>query len=273
MVHPRATEVQVLRIDQPHYEALKKKAHAHSERKLQDARHEAGHVVLSYALRIAPIEMVDIRPKARLTGNLYEQVKRRLATSISFIGGTTSPLVSEANAQRADTRHILGEACLGFGGMAASRGDAIGLEGDLGKIRSRIESLVVSTRPSIPFASKAAQEKEQTVVRLCDRLKSLAHEIIADPVVAARHEELTKRLLEKGQLSQEDLEAVVEPTTLPDHSYRLEEIRKEFHLPEQCGTGPSASTGSRGSWIVSPPIGSLTSMFGVHDSGEDDGPK
>jgi hypothetical protein len=110
-------------------------------------------------------------------------------------------------------------------------------------------------------------------VRLCDRLKSLAHEIIADPVVAARHEELTKRLLEKGQLNQEDVEAVVEPTALPDNSHRLEEIRKEFDLPEQCGNGPSALTGSGRSWIVSPPIGSLTLIFGEHDSDEDDGPK
>jgi hypothetical protein len=202
------------------------------------------------------VELIDIHPKAILRDNLHEQLKRGLATSFSFIGGTTSPLVSEIEARRRHTRHALGVACQGFGGVAASRGDETGLKGDLGRIQPLVQSLVASTRPLAALASGTAQVQERTVVGLCDRLKSLAHEIITDPVVADRHEQLTKRLSEKEQLSQEEVEAIVEPTTLPDYSHRLEEIRKEFHLPEQLETGSSKSTDSGRSGVFSSAIGS-----------------
>jgi hypothetical protein len=56
---------------------------------------------------------------------------------------------------------------------------------------------------------------------------------MANPVVASRQEELTRQLAEKLQLNQEEVKAIVEPASLPDYSNRLEEIRKEFNLPEQ----------------------------------------
>ena len=56
---------------------------------------------------------------------------------------------------------------------------------------------------------------------------------MCDPVVASRHEELAWQLAEKLQLNQGEVEATVEPASLPDYSNRLEEIRKEFDLPEQ----------------------------------------
>ena len=56
---------------------------------------------------------------------------------------------------------------------------------------------------------------------------------MANPVVASRHEELTRQRGEKLQLNQEEVEPIVEPASLPDYSNRLEEIRNEFNLPEQ----------------------------------------
>lgn len=253
MVHPRVTPVQIVRIDRRDRQVIQQKVQEHSKRKLQDARHEAGHAVLFYALRLFAVEVVDIRVTARLRGNLHQQVRTGIASSVSFISGTTSPLVSQADAQSRNTRDLLGVTCLAFGGTAATPGDANGLDGDLAKIRYILQGLLVSTAPS---ASKTPQEQERTIMRLSDRLKSLAHEIVAEPVAAARYEQLTKRLAESGWLNQEDVEAVLEPTTLPDYSHRLEAIRKEFDLPEQCGKGSSVLTASGRSGTLNPPIDS-----------------
>jgi hypothetical protein len=232
-LYPNLAATQTLKIDDGHYEALKVKFQEHSGRKPQNARHESGHAILFYALRFLPVDAIDIRPKAILRGNLYEQARRGWASQIGFIGGTTSPLPSEPKGLRSDTLRTLSSACQGYGGLAACGEGSPGTDGDVQKCRSEIQILAASTHPIVAFSSDPHEEQKRTVATLCDRLKSFACEIIANPVVAARHEQLAQQLLEKEILFQREIEAILVPATLPDYSGRLEEIRKKFLLPEQ----------------------------------------
>jgi hypothetical protein len=232
-VHPNLTEPQSLRIEGTVYQVLEDKRKKHLSRKSQNARHEAGHAILFYALRVDIVEEIDINLGARLGKNLYDQLKRKVADSLFFIGGTASPPDRQADQQSRDTRYTLGLACQGFGGLVGSRGDQIGFKEDLRAIRKVLAPLDPSRRSgSLSFSLSTAGQPE-SLSRLEDRLKSLAEEIMANPVVASRHEELARQLEEKLQLNQEEVEAIVKPASLPDYSNRLEEIRKEFNLPEQ----------------------------------------
>jgi hypothetical protein len=231
-VHPNLTEPQSLRIEGTVYQVLEDKRKQHLSRKSQNARHEAGHAILFYALRVDVVEEININLGVRLGGNLLDQLKRKVANSRSlfFIGGTTCSPDRLADQHSRDTRYRLGLACQGFGGLVGSRGDQTGFEGDLRLIRNALAPLDPSRRSgSLSFDLSTAE----SLSRLEDRLKSLAEEIMANPVVASRHEGLTRQLAEKLQLNQEEVEAIVEPVSLPDYSNRLEEIRKEFGLPEQ----------------------------------------
>jgi hypothetical protein len=234
-VHPNLTEPQSLRIEVKAYQVLEDKHKEYISRKSQNARHEAGHAILFYALRVDVVEEININPGARIGDNLYDQLKRKVANSSSlfFISGTTCSPDRLAGQHSRDTRYRLGIACQGFGGLVGSRGDQTGFEGDLRLIRNGLAPLNPPRRSgSFSFDLSTAGQPE-SLSRLEDRLKSLAEEIMANPVVASRHEELTRQLAEKLQLNQQEVEAIVEPASLPDYSYRLEEIRKEFHLPEQ----------------------------------------
>lgn len=232
-VHPSLTEPQSLSIEAKAYQVLEDKRKEYISRKLQNARHEAGHGILFYALRVDVVEEIDINPGARLGKNLYDQLKRKTADSLFFISGTASPTNRQADQQSRDTRYRLGLACQGFGGLVGSRGDQTGFEGDLGAIRNVLAPLDPSRRSGSLSFDLSTIGHPETLSRLEHRLKSLAEEIMANPVVASRHEELTRQLGEKLQLNQEEVEPIVEPASLPDYSNRLEEIRKEFNLPEQ----------------------------------------
>jgi hypothetical protein len=234
-VHPNLTEPQSLRIEAKTYQVLEDKRKEHISRKSQNARHEAGHAILFYALRVDVVEETNINPGARLGDNLHDQLKRKVANSHSvfFIGGTTCAPDRQADQQSRDTRYRLGLACELFGGLVGSRGDQFGFKEDLNAIRNTLTPLAPSRRSgSLSFDLSTAGQPE-SLSRLEDRLKSLAEEIMSNPVVASRHEELARQLAEKLQLNQEEVEAIVEPASLPDYSNRLEEIRKEFNLPEQ----------------------------------------
>jgi hypothetical protein len=231
MVHPKETETQIIRIENDTYKDLKRRGDECRNRKLQNARHEAGHAILCYALRVATVEEMDLRPSASPRGNLYDQLKRQVASRPAFIGATTYPVFSDADQQAKETRFALGIACQGFGGLVGSRGDQTGVEGDLTKIRQILPSLLSSARRGV-FASNDLGQLA-TAPSLENRLKSLAEEIMSDPVIASRHEALAKQLAEREQLNQQEIEAIIDPATLPDYSSRLEEIRREFQLNEK----------------------------------------
>ena len=72
----------------------------------------------------------------------------------------------------------------------------------------------------------------RTVSGLEIRLRSLAEEILSNPAVADRHEQLANQLAESEQLNQQEIEAIIDPATLPGYSSRLEAIRREFNINE-----------------------------------------
>jgi len=232
MVHPRETEAQIIRIENAAYQVLEQKRKEYLTRKLQSARHEAGHAILCYALRVATVEEMNLRPSAIPRGNLHGQLKRQVASSPSFIGATTYAVFSEADQQARETRFVLGVACQGFGGLVGSCGDQRGVDGDLTMIRDMLTRLLRSAARQGVVASNDIGQSG--TAELENRLKSLAEEIMSNPVVATRHEELVKQLVETEQLNQQEIEAILDAATLPDYTSRLEEIRKEFHLNKKC---------------------------------------
>lgn len=232
-VYPDLTEPQFLTIEAHAYQILENKRKEHISRKSQNAGHEAGHAILFYGLRVDVVEEIDISSGARLGDNLYDQLKRKVADSSFFIGGTTCASNRQADQQSRDTRYRLGLACQGFGGLVGSRGDQTGFKEELRAIRNVLAPLDPSRRSGYYSFGLSTAGQPESLSRLEDRLKSLAEEIMSNPVVASRHEELTRQLVEKLQLKQEEVEAIVKPASLPDYSNRLEEIRKEFNLPEQ----------------------------------------
>ncbi len=228
MVYPRETEPQIKRIEKNDYQALKQKGDECRNRKLQNARHEAGHAILCYAFRVTTVEEMDLRPSAGPRGNLRDQLRRQVASRPAFIGATTHPVFSDADQQAKETRFALGIACHGFCGLVGSRGDQTGVEGDLRKIRQILPILLSSARRGSNDLGQLA-----TAPSLENRLKSLAEEIMSNPVVASRHEALATQLAEREQLNQQEIEAIIDAATLPDYSSRLEEIRREFQLNEK----------------------------------------
>ena len=229
MIHPKETEAQVIKIPNEVREGLRQKVKQHTNRKVLDAKHEAGHVILIYALRVATVEEMDIRPTAMPDGNLHYQLRTHVASSARFIGARTFTLISEADQQARSVRQGLGMACSGFGGWLGS-GDQIGAGGDLDKIRKTIAALLGSARQGV-WASQFAPSP--TVPNLENRLKSLAQEILSNPEVKHRQEELAKQLATSETLTQQEIEAIIDPGTLPDYSDRLELIRKDFNLNDK----------------------------------------
>jgi hypothetical protein len=234
-VHPNLTEPQFIGMEAEMYQILEDKRKEHINRKSQKARHEAGHAILFYGLRVDIVEEININPGARLGDNLHDQLKSKVANSrsVCFISGTTCTPDRLADQQSRDTRYALGLACQGFGGLVVSRGDQTGFGGDLRAIRDILAPLDPARRSGMDSFGSNTTGQPESLSRLEGRLKSLAEEIMSNPVVASRHEELARQLAEKRQLNQEEVEAIVKPASLPDYSNRLEEIRKEFDLPEQ----------------------------------------
>jgi len=192
-LYPFEAATRTIQIDDALCESLKIKFEEHARKKPNSARHEAGHAVLFYALRLFRVALIDIRPNVMLKGNLHEQLKAGWASSIGFVGGSTSPATSVESEPHGDTRIDLGGACQGYGGLAACRGDNTGVDGDLAKIKFIIQAVVASAQPLVASDSMS-HVQQQMLDKVCDRLKGLAFEIIADPIVAARHKELAKQL-------------------------------------------------------------------------------
>lgn len=84
MVHPNATEPQILKIEDNTYRGLRDRREKHLRRKRENARHEAGHAILFYALKLTGVEIIDIRPKASLRDNLRGQLKKGRSIVNSF---------------------------------------------------------------------------------------------------------------------------------------------------------------------------------------------
>lgn len=187
------------------------------------AKHEAGHALLCYALRLSPVRVIDLRVGVIPGGNLHELIKNRKPDSLRIIKGSTSmdllpqDFVSLTSVQR------LSHACQGLGGIAGNRGDESGAENDLMKVNAIVAS--------IPELVCNSQECLAEAVRLLsDELLILANEIISDPVVAPRHETHAEALLENEYLERTEIEKILDPATLPDYSGRIEEIGKKFNI-------------------------------------------
>lgn len=186
-----------------------------------DAEHEAGHVLLYYALRLIPVNVVDVRVRVIPGGNLHELIKTRKLVSLRIIKGSTSIASLPQDQINLTSVQLLSYACQGLGGIAGCRGDESGAENDLIRVNAIIASI-----PELAFNSK----EDLAVPRLRDELLILVNEIIADPVVAPRHKMLAEALIEYGYIERTEIEKILDPATLPDYSRRIEEIGKKFNI-------------------------------------------
>ncbi len=223
-VYPSQGEPIQLPIDRHTRDSIQMKTNLSSDVRLFNAKHEAGHALLFYALRFCSVGCIDLGVRVTLRGNLRAQNQDREPLSLTLLKGGTSP---NMNAQDLTSLHgvrQLAAACQGLGGIAGCQGNQTGAKEDLARVNELITS--VSKSASVPTEGLG-----QTARRLLDELQALANEIIADPVVAPRHKALAEALVAKECLDQTEIENILVPGTLPDYSGRIEEIAKRFNIP------------------------------------------
>ena len=222
-LYPIRTGSIKLPISLQHRETIRKKRNCLVAEKLHAAQHEAGHALLFYGLRLCPVRLIDLRIRVLSGGNLHAQIEHRAPVSLRLLKGVTSPdLIAQDGVN--NSIRILGFACQALGGIAGCHGDKSGADNDLAKL----DKLVISI-PELACAS--ADGVDKIVSRLRAELQILADKIIADPIVAPRHQELAETLLEKEQLDRTEIEKIIVPATLPDFSGMIEEVGKRFSIP------------------------------------------
>jgi hypothetical protein len=216
-----------LPISRKHIENIRKKLNRPSPVELRAAQHEAGHALLCYALRLCPVQLIDLRFRVLPRGNLHALVERRVPVSLKFLRGVTS--LQFTDKYFSNNIQILAYACQGLGGIAGCQGNESGADDDLAKFNK-----LVALIPELACAPE--EGLDQSVSRLRTELRILADKIIADPIVALRHKELAEKLFEKECLDQTAIENIIVPATLPDYSGMIEEIGKRFNIPSELGT-------------------------------------
>ena len=207
---------------------------------LHEAKHEAGHAVLLYALKLWPVRYIDLGFTIIPGGNLHAQIENRQPLHLRIVRGATA---NDVRVQDLKLNSVmkLAAACEELGGIAGCQGNESGAENDLAKANTILASI-----PELARTSNA--DLDQTVFRLRDELKLLANEIITDPVVAPRHAELAKTVCENGYLDRIQIEKILDPATLSSYSARIEAIGKKFDIPpihEDREHGLWSLTGSR----------------------------
>jgi len=192
---------------------IETKRRKHFANIVHTAKHEAGHTITCYALRLDPVEFINLNFKVIPVGNLFEQINNPRLISLKVIKGVTSVGFPSADI---DSLKMLSWACYALGGIAGCNGNSTGAEGDL----ERCRGLLARIRELDRAATEPLQKE----------LQSLALEIIRDPIISPRHSELARRLSESKYLDRSDVEEILLPASLPDYSARLAEIAKKFNI-------------------------------------------
>jgi hypothetical protein len=227
-LYPPPDVSRVIKIDPRSQLIIKQKFEEHTQALKYSAMHESGHAVLCYALRFRPVIQIDIELGVLLGGNLSAQIQAGVADDVRFIGGTTSIEWLAEDSSGLDTQAAIGSACQGLGGFAACPES----EKTAAMDRSRAMQVCSALARLVPGST---DEQHKAALSLNERVRVLAGEILANPIVADRLSQLSKRLLEKRFLNREAVEAILVPQTLPDYSDRIREIQREFNLPERSG--------------------------------------
>jgi hypothetical protein len=223
-VYPNRGGSTKLPIDQRVLRSLRKKLDALSIDLFHASKHEAGHAVLCYALRLCPVLFVNLRPSIIPHGNLYAQLENREPLTLGISRGSTSIDMSAQNMETLCDVQILKIACQALGGIAGGGGDETNAAGDIRRFDELISHALKSNHD-------LTGEFDLTRRRLRAELQILANEIITDRIVVPRHEALAETLFENEYLERRAVENALVPTSLPDYSRRIQEIGKKFAIP------------------------------------------
>lgn len=189
------------------------------------AKHEAGHALLCYALRLCPVHFIDLRVSVIISGgNLHAQIENREPVRLTTSRGSTSMDLTAQDVTDTTSIQLLASACQSLGGIAGCRGDENGAGNDLEKFYQLVTSI-----PELDCASEG--DFDRIADRLRAELQILANQIIAEPVVVPRHEILAETLFEDEYLDRVGIENILDPATLPDYSGGIGEIGKRFNIP------------------------------------------
>lgn len=186
---------------------------------LDRAQREAGRALLCYALRFGRVDSIDLRIRIFPDGNLYVHVKNRTVDRI-LTAGTHTVIYSSAPGDRdASFVNHLQNACVGLGWTAQRHRDAPNTGYDLSSFYDALTSI-----PELTDVSGSAPNP--SIPGLMGELLNLATEIFTDSTVTRGYEALVKALVDNQRLwlSQEEIESVVAPATVPDYSERIAEI-------------------------------------------------
>jgi len=220
-LYPTVGEPINLLVESRSNQSIKEKVSNHMAKLDFCAKHEAGHATVGYALRLARAHAMSLRPYPYLTGNLTAQIRRRKAVDISFSRGVTA--IDVPPFFDADIPLRLSWACYALGGLVACGGDETGAEDDLQKYQSRTLGLARAENGKAPH--------------LRHKLQGLAQEILTDGAIMPRRQRLADELRKYQFLSQEEVEAILDPPSLPDYSHKIVEITKELNLMAPIRSG------------------------------------
>jgi hypothetical protein len=178
------------------------------------SRHEAGHATICYAIRLTHVDAVSVEFTVIPGGNLRTQLRTRSVPAPRIIKGSISAGdLSEVNV---DAKRMFAWAFQALGGIAGRDGDTEDAEDDLERYRAMIAGI-----SSLDHAA---------IDRLQSELQALALQIIRDPIVSPRFEELARTLSQRLFLGRDEIENILLPSSLPDYSGAIVEIAKRFAI-------------------------------------------
>ncbi len=220
MLYPHKGQPVTSDIGRQRRSAIETRCARSSEDIFRTAKHEAGHAILCYALRLCPVYCITVESRIIPVGNFSRLMQGWAQFSLRHSRGSTSLDLNSPDALNSGSIETLKLACQYLGGIAGCRGDETGAMDDTLRFRDLVCSL-----PELACMSE--NELNETVRGLQAEFQVLVGEIIDDPEITCRHEILAETVYESGCLNRAEIEAIVAPSTLPDYSHRIVDSAEE----------------------------------------------